>query len=111
MTATAPAPRATRTASWTFLSNHAHVLVFLASSPHARLRDTADAVGITERAVRNIIGDLEAAGAITRFREGRCNRYRIHARTALRHPVERHCSVADMLAMVHGPRRGGRARR
>ena len=87
-------------ATWTFLSNHGHVLVCLARQSDTRLRDVADAVGITERAVQSIVADLEAVGAITRIRAGRRNRYEIHPQVHLRHPVEGHCTIGALLAMV-----------
>ena len=62
-----------QTRHWTFLSNHAHVLVCLALDRNARLRDVANDVGITERAVQKIVGDLEHAGIIVRERAGRRN--------------------------------------
>jgi predicted transcriptional regulator len=93
MTATAPR-------HWTFLSNHAHVLVCLALDPHARLRDVAAEVGITERAVQGIVGDLEHAGVILRERQGRRNTYRLHLDAPLRHPLEAHRSIRALLAMV-----------
>jgi hypothetical protein len=89
--------------TWTFLSNHAHVLICLFQQPDARLRDVAARVGITERAVQSIVTDLEQLGVVTRVREGRRNRYVIHSDIPLRHPVEEHCSVADLLAMVGAP--------
>lgn len=85
---------------WTFLSNHAHVLVCLARDPDARLRDVANEVGITERAVQGIVGDLEAAGVIVRERVGRRNTYRLHLDSPLRHPLEAHRSVHALLSMV-----------
>jgi predicted transcriptional regulator len=93
MTATAPR-------HWTFLSNHAHVLVCLALDPHARLRDVAAEVGITERAVQGIVGDLEHAGVILRERQGRRNTYRLRLEAPLRHPLEAHRSIRALLAMV-----------
>ena len=93
MTATAPR-------QWTFLSNHAHVLVCLARDPHARLRDVAAEVGITERAVQGIVGDLEHAGVILRERQGRRNTYRLRLDAPLRHPLEAHRSIRALLAMV-----------
>lgn len=87
-------------AGWTFLSNHAHVLLLLAADPELRLRDIADAVGITERAVQKIIAELEAGAVLTRTREGRRNRYTIHADRPLRHPVEAHRTVGDLIRMV-----------
>lgn len=86
--------------TWTFLTNHAHVLLCLARDPEMRLRDVADAVGITERAVQQIVADLEAAGVLERERHGRRNRYTLHADTPLRHSLEAHRSVGDLLALV-----------
>ena len=85
---------------WTFLSNHAHVLVCLALDPDVRLRDVAAEVGITERAVQGIVGDLEHAGVILRERHGRRNAYRLHLDAPLRHPLEAHRSIRALLAMV-----------
>ena len=65
-----------------------------------RLRDVAQAVGITERAVQKIVSDLEAAGVVERRREGRRNHYRLHTERPLRHPIEAHRSVAALLGMV-----------
>ncbi|MDE2481941.1 MAG: MarR family transcriptional regulator [bacterium] len=87
---------------WTFLSNHAHVLIALAADPSMRLRDLADRVGITERAVVQIIVDLEAAGALAHERDGRRNLYRVHGDVALRHPVEAHRTVGDLVTAVIG---------
>ena len=64
--------------TWTFLSNHAHVLLLLAKDPEIRLRDVANQVGITERAVQRIVADLEADRYIERERQGRRNHYRVH---------------------------------
>ena len=85
---------------WTFLSNHSHVLICLTRDPMMRLRDVANLVGITERAVQNIVTDLEAAGVITRHREGRRNRYDIHADKPLRHPIESHRTIESILQSV-----------
>jgi predicted transcriptional regulator len=91
-----PAPRHT----WTYLSNHAHVLVAVAKDPTARVRDIATLVGITERAVLQILADLEAAGAIVRHREGRRTTYKIDGHVSLRHPLEAHRQVGDILRLV-----------
>jgi len=103
----APAPRSARAAGseaapWTFLTNHAHVLICLAADPAARIRDVADRVGITERAVQRIVRELEEAGYLAREKEGRRNHYEVTADLPLRHPVERHCRTAALLAMVLG---------
>lgn len=95
---------------WTFLSNHGHVLVCLASDPDLRLRDVAVKVGITERAVQKIVGDLEAAGVIERIRAGRRNSYRLHLSVPLRHPLEAHQTVEALLSGVLDGRGHKRAR-
>ena len=89
-------------AQWTFLSNHTHVLVCLAADTEQTLRDVALKVGITERAVQRIVAELEAAGALTRERDGRRNRYRLDTTLPLRHPLEKHRSIGDVLALVLG---------
>jgi DNA-binding MarR family transcriptional regulator len=89
--------------TWTFLSNHAHVLVCLARDPHTRLRDVAEQVGITERAVFKIVTELETAEVITRIREGRRNRYELDPSARLRHPVEARCTVGSLLGMLLEP--------
>ncbi len=89
-------------APWTFLSNHTHVLVCLAADAEQTLRDVASKVGITERAVQRIVAELEAAGALTRERDGRRNRYRLDTSLPLRHPLEKHRSIGDVLALVLG---------
>jgi predicted ArsR family transcriptional regulator len=97
------------TPHWTFLTNHAHVLLCLAGDPSLRRRDLAERVGITERAVGTILSELEAAAVITVSREGRRNSYRTHGRVRLRHPVEAHRSVGDLIALV-GADTGKRSR-
>jgi Mn-dependent DtxR family transcriptional regulator len=88
--------------SWTFLTNHAHVLLCIAADPEVRLRDVAERVGITERAVQRIVSDLEEGGYLQREREGRRNHYTVRGDLPLRHPVERHRSVASLIALVEG---------
>ena len=87
-------------ATWTFLTNHSHVLLCLARDPESRIRDVAERVGITERAVQRIVSDLEKGGILEHSRDGRRNRYTIHTQRPLRHPVERHCSVGHLLQFV-----------
>jgi hypothetical protein len=97
----APSALLVHEGSWTFLTNHSHVLICLARDPKLRLRDLAEQVGITERAVQGIVKDLVAAGCLTRHREGRRNRYDIVADRPMRHRVERQHVVGDLLgAMV-----------
>jgi len=86
--------------SWTFLTNHAHVLLSIAAQPEPTLREVAARVGITERAVQRIVADLETAGYLRRDRTGRRNSYQIDPDLPLRHPVERHQAVNMLLALV-----------
>jgi hypothetical protein len=96
---TAPA----ETAAWTFLTNHAHVLLLIAEDPAIRLRDVAEKVGITLRAVQRIVADLEAGAYLERRRFGRRNQYQVNRERPLRHPVEAHRSVGGLLALIHEP--------
>ncbi len=85
---------------WTFLSNHAHVLVCLAGDPSIRHRDIATEVGVTERTVVAIIADLEDAGVLTVHKSGRRNTYQINRKAKLRHPLESSKSVGDLLKSI-----------
>ncbi|HSN84865.1 MAG TPA: MarR family transcriptional regulator [Polyangiales bacterium] len=89
--------------SWTFLSNHAHVLVCLARDPDVRLREIADRVGITERGVFRVITELEQGGVITRIKEGRRNHYRINVSAPLRHHLESARTVGGLLNLLLDP--------
>lgn len=93
--------------SWTFLTNHAHVLVLLNRDPELRLRDLAQAVGITERATQRIVGELVESGYLTRHRSGRRNSYTVHPEVALRHPLESDHTVGELLKAVGEPVRVG----
>lgn len=86
---------------WTFLTNHAHVLICIAEDPNVRIRDLADRVGITERAVQKIITELEEEKYLTHVHEGRRNVYRVKANLPLRHPVEKHQTVGVLLDLIH----------
>lgn len=88
------------TSVWSFLSNHAHVLLSVARDPNIRVREIADAVGITERAVHRILGELEEAGVIVRTRLGRRTHYEIDENLPLRHPIEAEHSVGELLRLV-----------
>lgn len=97
----APEPTTREIAStWTFLSNHSHVLVLLHQDSEMVLREVAQRVGITERAVQRIIVDLEADGFIEREKVGRQNRYRVLLDRSLRHPIESHRTIGDLLRMI-----------
>ena len=88
---------------WTFLSNHANVLLCIAEEPEIRLREVAARVGITERAVQRIVADLEEGGYLSRKRKGRRNQYDLHPDRPLRHPVVAHRDVSLLLYLILGP--------
>lgn len=96
---------------WTFLTNHAHVLLCLARSPELRLRDVALEVGVTERAVQRIVAELEEGGYLTRHRSGRQNAYQINIDGPMRHPVEAHATVRALIALVGARPGAGKAPR
>lgn len=86
--------------SWTFLTNHAHVLIAIARNPEARQRDIAYAVGVTVGAVQRIITELEHEGYLTSERVGRRNRYQVNDDLSLRHPLENQHTVSDLITSL-----------
>ncbi|MEV7780156.1 helix-turn-helix domain-containing protein [Kitasatospora sp. NPDC088351] len=85
---------------WTFLTNHARVLVQIARDPGIRVRDIAARCLLTERAVQRIIADLEAAGYLSHHRVGRANIYRVIDGKQLRHPADSGPTLAELLAVL-----------
>jgi len=85
---------------WTFLSNHGHVLVSLARDPDARMRDVADAVGITERAVQQIVRDLVGQGYLRKEKLGRRNRYEVAQDAHFRHDLESALTLGAFLDLL-----------
>jgi hypothetical protein len=85
---------------FTLLTNHTHVLVVIAQKPDVRMREIALLVGITERAVQRIVDDLTSTGFIVVTKDGRRNRYQIQAELPLRHPLDRHRSVGDLIRLI-----------
>lgn len=86
--------------SWTFMTNHAHVLMVIAGDPQIRLRDVADKTGITERAAQRIVSDLVDAGYLTRTRHGRRNRYSVNASQPVNHPLLSDVKVGSLIALA-----------
>ncbi|MEL7155081.1 MAG: helix-turn-helix domain-containing protein [Actinomycetota bacterium] len=86
--------------AWTFLTNHAHVLIAISRNPELRQRDIAFAVGITVGAVQRIIHELEADGYLRTIRVGRRNRYELDRGKPLRHPLEDGHSVGELLSLL-----------
>ena len=97
-----PTSGATIPTSWDFLTNHAHVLMCVARDPGIRLRDIADAVGITERATHRILSELVADGYVLRERHGRRNRYQLVRERPLRHPLVQERAVDELLEFLIG---------
>jgi hypothetical protein len=98
------------TPGWTFLTNHAQVLVCIARDPGIRLRDIGERVGITERAAHRIVVELADGGYITRERTGRRNYYTINAHFPLPDPIAREQNVGELLAILTvQPATNGRA--
>ena len=87
---------------WTFLTNHAQTLLCIAQNPSIRLREIGETVGITERAVHRIVGELQDAGYISRRREGRRNHYTVHSQRGLPDPLARDRRVGDLLEVLGG---------
>ena len=93
-------PDPTTAPTWVFLTNHAHVLVWVARDPEARARDVADRVGITERAAQRILSDLRAQGYLSKTKVGRRNRYTVNRQGHLRHPVFRDLEIGPLIDML-----------
>ena len=93
----------TTTRRWAFLTNHAQVLLCIASDPGIRLSDISRVVGITERAAHRIVTELDDAGYITRERLGRRNQYTIQPDRPLPDPLARGHNVGKLLAILKNP--------
>jgi len=83
--------------TWTFLTNHAQVLLCIADTPDIRLRDVAERVGITERATQRILSELVEAGYVKAERVGRRNRYTIDEQHAMRHSAQDGYEIGALL--------------
>ena len=90
--------------TWTFLTNHAQVLLCLSEDPEIRLRDVAAQVGITERACQRIVADLVATGYVTVSRVGRRNRYAVDRDHAMRHSAQVGVEIGALLEALGAPR-------
>jgi DNA-binding MarR family transcriptional regulator len=95
---------------WKFLTNHALVLCLIAQHPRITAREISITIGITEKATRNIINDLEADGYITKRREGRRNRYTVHTDLPLRHEIQQDRLIGDLLEVLGWKRRQRKAK-
>lgn len=86
--------------TWRFVTNHTQVLLCIARDPDVRLRDVAEVVGITERAVQRIVADLVEASYLERERAGRRNRYVIHRHAEMRHRAQAGREIGDLLRLL-----------
>ena len=85
---------------WKFLTNHALVLCLIAQQPRITAREISGAIGITEKATRNIINDLEADEYITKKKEGRRLRYHVDTDMPLRHDLQQDKAIGDLLEVL-----------
>ena len=85
--------------SWTFLSNHGHVIVQIKNHPEIKLTELAAQVGVTERRVREIVTDLREAGYLEVFKSGRRNSYKVIEGKKLRHSAESSHRLSELLAI------------
>ena len=92
-------------AHWTFLSNHAHVLLLLWKDPDLRMREMAEQVQITERAVQRVIHDLIEDGYVEVTKEGRRNHYTVRDDLPMRHPLEANTRVSCLIGILQASRR------
>ena len=90
-------------ATWSFLTNHARVLLCIARDPGARLRDIAASLGITERAAHGIVNDLAEAGYVIKHKDGRRNRYQIQAHLPLPEAGHGDLAIGEVLTLLAGP--------
>ena len=88
--------------SWSFLTNHARVLLCIARDPGVRLREIATSVGLTERRAYGIVTDLAAAGYVVKQKDGRRNNYQIQAHLPLTEPGSRAPAIGEVLAVLLG---------
>jgi DNA-binding transcriptional ArsR family regulator len=88
---------------WAFLSSHGAVLIEVARSPHATVREIAERAGLTERQAHRVLADLVEEGYVLRERVGRRNRYRVDESHPLRHPSVAERRVGDLLALIASP--------
>tara|TARA_Y100000590_G_scaffold466144_1_gene640587 strand:+ start:5443 stop:5724 length:282 start_codon:yes stop_codon:yes gene_type:complete len=88
---------------WTFFSNYGHLIFLLGTQKNLTVREMAIQVGITERAVLRILGDLEKAGYVEISKQGRKNEYKVNRSKYLKHEIEKQCSIGDLIDLI-GPK-------
>ena len=96
---------------WKFLTNHALILCLIAQKPRITAREISSTIGITEKATRNIINDLEVDGYITKKREGRRLKYTVYTDLPLRHEMQQDRAIGDLLEIIGWKKRRQRGKR
>lgn len=94
-------------AEWSFLTNHARAMLFIAQDPDARLRDLAAALGVTERTAHGLVADLTNAGYVIKEKEGRRNRYHLQEHLPLRNSIGRERTIGEVLELFVIPKDDG----
>ena len=97
-------------ADWSFLTNHARALLFIAQNPEARLRDLAAAIDVTERTAYGVVVDLAEAGYVVKEKDGRRNRYHIQEHLPLRDSIGRERTIGEVLDLLVDVRQRRRGR-
>jgi IclR helix-turn-helix domain. len=91
--------------NWSFLTNHARAMLFIAEQPDARLRDLAAGLGVTERSAYGMVADLTEAGYVVKERDGRRNRYHIQEHLPLRDAISRERTIGEVLDLLGDSKR------
>jgi predicted ArsR family transcriptional regulator len=89
--------------NWTFLTNHAAVLVCIDRNAGTRIDDVAADIGISRRAAQMIVSDLAEAGYIERTRVGRRNHYRVREDMPLRRKPFGDRDISGLLTLLREP--------
>jgi DNA-binding IclR family transcriptional regulator len=97
-------------ADWSFLTNHARALLFIAQNPEARLRDLASALDVTERTAYGVVADLTESGYVVKEKDGRRNRYHVQEHLPLRDSIGRERTIGEVLDLLVEVRRRRRSR-
>src|SRR6476660_3312503 len=89
-------------ANWSFLTNHARVLLCIAQDPSVKLSDIADRTGVNDRTAYGIVTDLTEAGYVVKHKDGRRNRYQIQVHLPLPEIGSRERTIGEILALLTG---------
>lgn len=85
---------------WAFVTSHGAMLIEVARTPDATVRDLAERAQLTERQAHRVLGDLVEGGYVERERIGRRNRYRVNEAAPMRHPSFSSHRIGEMLEIL-----------